>query len=442
MSDYATVATIVETLKNVYGEGLVNQFNDETITYNQFPKSDKTPAGNGYIFGIRYARAQGTGARADDTILPDPLTGKKDQGTIVPKYNYGSIKITGPAIEIGKGNAAAFVDTLADEIDDIYQSIVVDMNRQCHWDGFGQLGRLSAGASYTGNATWAGTFDNDIGVMYFQEGQMVDMYASAGATLAGDTTVTCAAASRILSINPSTKVVIFETPSATYLNGHPYASGATNTNAVTIVAGSMAVKMGARDLAWASTDTAVEMVGLDGLYDDGTLLATFENITCATYPKWKANIISNSSVNRELSLDLMINACDLTRIRTGKKVTKMRMGLGQRRKYANLLMPDVRFAPTILKGGYETLTFSGGDGSIEMVIDPMTQPNRIYFEPDGVIQKYELAPLGWGNLDGSQLHQVANRDAYSAFLRIYANLGCEQRNSLTLLKDLSEPSMY
>jgi hypothetical protein len=72
----------------------------------------------------------------------------------------------------------------------------------------------------------------------------------------------------------------------------------------------------------------------------------------------------------------------------------------------------------------------------------MTQPNKIYFEPDGVIQKYEVAPLGWGNLDGSQLHQVANRDAYSAFLRIYANLGVEQRNCLTLLKDLSEPSMY
>lgn len=438
---YAALDSIVETLKNVYGEGLTNQFNDEKITYNLFPKSDRKPAGAGYIFGIRYARSQSVMGAADGGKLPDPLTGTKDQGKISPRYVYGTMKITGPAIEAAKGNTAAFVDSLSDEIEDIYQSIVCDLNRQCHWDGFGQLGRLSAGATYPGNATWAGTFDNDIGVMYFQEGQMVDFYATAGATMVSNTG-SCAAGSRILSINPSTKVVVFEAPSATYITNHPYASAYVNTTATTIVAGSMAVKMGARDLAWASTDTPVEFTGLTGLYDDGTLLASFENITVATYPKWKANIMSNSGVNRELSIDLMINACDLTRIRTGMKVDKIRMGLGQRRKYANLLMPDVRFAPTVLKGGYETLTFSGGDGSIEMVIDPLTQPNKIFFEPDGVIKKYELSPLGWGNLDGSQLHRVEGYDAYSAYLRCYGNLGCEQRNCLTLISDLSEPSIY
>lgn len=441
MAAYADLTNLVEILKNVYGDGLKNQFDDEKITYNLFPKSERKPAGNGYIFGLRYARAQGTGARAESAKLPDPLTGTKDQGKIIPKYNYGSIRITGPAVEIAKGNTAAFVDGLADEIDDIYQSIIVDMNRQCHWDGWGQLGRLSAGASYTGNATWAGTFDNDLGITYFQEGQFVDFYVSAG-TSNDINTGTCAAGSRVLSINPSTKVIIFETPLASYLTNHPVASGFVNTVAHTIVAGTMAIKAGVRDNAWASSDITAEITGLTGIYDDGTALASFENITVATYPKWKANIISNSSVNRELSIDLMLNACDLTRTRSGMKVDTIRMGLGQRRKYANLLMPDVRFAPTVLKGGYETLTFSGGDGSIEMVIDPMTQPNMIFFEPKGVIQKYELTPLGWGNLDGSQLHQRSGYDEYDAFLRCYTNLGVEQRNNLTLLKDLCEPSLY
>jgi len=436
---YAALDSLAEILKNVYGEGLTNQFNDEKTTYNLFPKSDRKPAGNGYIFGVRYARAQGTGGRAETKKLPDPLTGVKDQGKITPAYIYGQIQITGPAIEAAKGNTAAFVDGLADEIDDIYQSIIVDLNRQCHWDGFGQLGRLSTGTTYPGNATWAGTFDNDIGVMYFQEGQMIDFYASAGATLEGDTTQSCAAGSRILSINPSTKVVIFETPSASYLSNHPYASGCTNTHAFSVSEGAMAVKYGARDLAWTSADTAVEMTGLLGMYDDGTLISTFENIVVATYPKWKANILSNSSVNRELTIDLMLSACDQTRIRTGLKVDTIRMGLGQRRKYANLLISDVRFAPTVLKGGYETLSFSGGDGSIEIVVDPLTQPGKVFFEPNGVIKKYELSPLGWGNLDGSQLHQLASYDTWNAFLRLYGNIGTEQRNCLTLLSDLSEP---
>jgi hypothetical protein len=441
MTTYADSSNLTEILKNVYGEGLTNQFNDEKITYNQFEKSDRKPAGKGYVFGLRYARAQGTGARAESAKLPDPFTGIKDQGTITPKYNYGSIRITGPAIEIAKGNQAAFVDGLADEIDDIYQSIVVDLNRQCHWDGFGQLGRLSAAVSYPGNATWAGTFDNDIGVKYFQEGMLVDFYLSAG-TSNFENTGTCMAGSRVQSINPATNVIVFEAPSADYLTNHPYASTNVNTSALSVTAGVMAIKVGARDLAWASTDTATEMMGLDGIYDDGTAIATFENIVVATYPKWKANILSNSGVNRELSIDLMLNAVDVVRQVSGKKPDIIRMGLGQRRKYANLLMPDVRFAPVVLKGGYETLTFSAGDGSIEIIVDPMQQPNKIYFEPSGVIKKYELSPLGWGNLDGSQLHQRAQYDEWEAFLRIYSNLGVETRNCLAVLKDLVEPSLF
>ena len=441
MSTYADITNLADVLKNVYGEGLTNQFNDESITYNMFPKSDRKPAGKGYVFGIRYSRAQGTGARAESVQLPDALTGTKDNGTIIPKYIYGSMRITGPAIEIAKGNSAAFVDGLADEIDDIYQSIIVDMNRMSHWDGFGQLGRLSAVATGSTSATWAGTFDNDIGVRYFQEGQLVDWYVSAGTTVCSASTATAMYGHRVSSIAPATNVVYFESITTAYDANHPYLSGLTQ-GAGTCMIGAIAVKLGSRDDSHVSTDVPVEMIGLSGIFDDGTDLGIFEGITVGSYPKWQANLIGNSDVNRELSLDLMINACDLTRTRSGQKVNKILMGLGQRRKYANLLLPDVRFAPLVLKGGYETLSFSGGDGSIEIVVDPVCRPNRIYFFPNDVIKKYELTALGWGNLDGSQLHQRASYDEWDAYLRIYTNLGTEQRNNLTLLDDLVEPSLY
>jgi len=50
--------------------------------------------------------------------------------------------------------------------------------------------------------------------------------------------------------------------------------------------------------------------------------------------------------------------------------------------------------------------------------------------------------LGWGNLDGSQLHQRASYDEWDAYLRIYSQIGVEQRNCLTMISDLTEPSMY
>ena len=439
MTAYADLTNLADILKNVYGEGITNQFQDEKVTYNQFPKSDRKPGGKGYVFGIRYARTQSVGARAESIPLPDPFTGTKDQGTITPKYIYGSIRLTGPGIEMAKGNTMAFVDSLADEMDDIYQSIIVDLNRQCHGDGFGLIATTSAALTTATAATWAATCDNDTGVMYAQEGMVLDLYNSV-------TLNQSVCAHRVSGIFPSTKVIVFESDSTglTYKANHPITAVQAVVNHVSTLSstGMLLVKMGARLATHSTTATQYEICGLDGLFDDGTLLASFEGIYPATNPKWAANVIDNSAVNRELSIDLMLNACDLTRERSGKSVKIIRTGLGQRRKYANLLLPDVRYAPTKLQGGYEVLTFSGGDGSVEILVDPLTQKNKLYFDPGDVIKKYELTPLGWGNLDGDQMHRRAGFDEWDLFLRIYSQLGTEMRNCLTVLKDLVEPTTY
>jgi hypothetical protein len=228
----------------------------------------------------------------------------------------------------------------------------------------------------------------------------------------------------------------------TYKTNHPIVAARSYTIATPAVpSGAYAVRVGAREAVHATSNVPVEMTGIEGIYDDGTLLSTFENITVASYPMWKANVLGNSSVNRELTVDLMLQSLDVTRTQSGKSVRIMRMGLGQRRKYANLLLPDVRFQPGELEGGYEKLTFAGGDGSVKMLIDPALPPNKIFCEPDGAIQKYEMAALGWGKLD-QQIHQRQGYDEWDQFLRVYTNLGAEQRNCLTLIKDLVEPSLY
>src|SRR5574343_222398 len=219
MSTYADTTNLANALKTVYGDGLRKQFEDEQITYNLFPKSDRSPKGKGYTFGLRIARNQSTGGRAESGKLPDPMTGKKINGKITPAYLYGSLRITGPAIEAAKGNEAAFVDGLADEIEDIYQSILVDMNRQMHWDGYGQLGRCTAASSAASNATYAVTFDNDLGIKYFVEGQLVDFYSSAGATCVGSS-ASAIFAQRVSNVNPSTKVVTFVANATTFASNH------------------------------------------------------------------------------------------------------------------------------------------------------------------------------------------------------------------------------
>lgn len=436
--DYHDLTAIADTLKNVYGSGLQNQFADEQLTYNQFPKSQRKPRGNGYIFGVRYARAQGVGARQESAKLPDPLAGKYDQGKILPKYIYGVLRMTGPSIEAAKTDVAAFVDGLSDSINDIYESLVNDMNRQACSDGFGLLATLSEAsdaATTSGTTTWTITCDNNLGVSRLVPGMVVDFYN-------GTAIDQSAVASRISSVDYQNKTAEMEPNDGTYQDNHPITAARSYTiNTDTVASGSFVVRSGARAASHATSNTPIEMTGLEGIYDDGTLLATFEDITVASYPDWKANVLGNSSVDRELSLDLMLQSLDVIRTRSGKKGQVMRMGLGQRRKYANLLSPDVRYEAGELKGGYETLTFAGGDGSVKMVIDPALPPGKIFVEPRGAIQKYEMAALGWGNLD-QQMHWRSGYDEWDQFLRIYTNLGCEQRNCLCLIKDLTEPDLY
>jgi hypothetical protein len=436
--DYHDLTAIADTLKYAYGTSLQNQFADEKTTYNMFPKSPRQPRGLGYVFGLRYARAQGVGARRESEILPDPLSGKYDQGTIVPKYIYGSLRLTGPAIEAAKGDYAAFVNSMTDSVNDIYASMVRDLNRQSCGDGFGLLATLSAASdavTTSGSTTWTITCDNDMGVKRLIPGMVLDFFDS---TAIDQSSV----ASRISSVNYAAKTAEMEPNDGTYKTNHPIVAARSYTITTDAVpTGAFAVRIGAREATHATTNTPVEMTGLDGIFDDGTLLASFEGVTVASNPQWKANVLSNSGVNRELTIDLMLQGLDLTRVQSGVNVRTMRMGLGQRRKYANLLMPDVRFAPTQLLGGYETLTFSGGDGAVKIIVDPDLSPNKIYCEPDGIIQRYEMTPLGWGNLD-QQIHQRSGYDEWDQFLRLYTNLGCEQRNCLTVIKDLVEPSLY
>lgn len=444
MATLDTTAIAYE-LKRVYGDKITDLFANHTMTYNQFEKSERKaavrPAGVGYYFATRQANTESTGGRAEGAYLPEPLAGDGVQGVITPKLLYSVVRVSGLALEAGKGDVAAFVDAQGDAVMNAYRSLTVDMNRQCHGDGYGALATLSTTSdTLSTSATWTITCANDVGVRYLRKGMIIDMYE-------GTAIDQSSVASRISSIDPVNQTAELEAVAATGAGGstyqayHPLAAARTYTiAAATVASAAVVVRYGARLAAHATTNASYEMMGLEGLYDDGTLLTTFEGINTTNDPEFKANILGNSSVNRELSIDLMLAAVDTTAAKSdSSRAELMRMGLGQRRKYFGLLAPDIRYTPGELLGGYERLKFSQ-NASIEMLVDPVCQPNRIYFEPRTAIKKYELSPIGWGGFDANKMHWREDYDEATMFLKTYTNLGVEERQSLTLLKDLTEPS--
>lgn len=426
--------------KQTYGDKITDLFARHTMTYNQFEKSPRKakirPGGTGFYFSTRQGDVEGVGGRIENALIPEPMAGDGVQGIITPRLIYAVIRMSGLAIEAGKGDAHAFVDAQSDATMNAYKSLVNDLNRQCHGDGWGLLGTSSAAGTPDTTATWTVAFDNDRGTRYMKKGMICDFYQSTTLDVTGSSV-------RISSINPITKVVTFETigtAGTTYRAYHPIAAAQAYTQTTaSIASGSFLVRYGARLATHATTGTSRELCGLDAQYDDGTNQAAFEGITIDSDPEFKANIMGNSSVDRELTIDLMLAAMDMSAARSHSQVNLIRMGLGQRRKYFGLLSPDIRFAPKELKGGYETLSFSQ-NAAVEILVDPVTQPNVLYFEPKEAIKKYELTPIGWGGFDANKMHWRQDYDQATMFLRTYTNLGVEERQSLTKLKDLTEPA--
>jgi hypothetical protein len=441
----ATVDTtaVAYQLKRVYGDRITDLFKRHTMTYNMFQKSSRKatikPGGAGYYFSSRQGDIESIGGRVQGGILPEPLAGDGVQGTITPKLIYGVLRLSGLAIEAGKGDVMSFVDVQGDAISNVYKALINDLNRMCWGDSYGHLATLSAASdALATGATWTVTMANDTGTRYLKKGMIVDFYDGASIDQSS-------VASRISSIDPNAQTMEMEAVAATgaggstYQAAHPLVAARTYTIATDAVPNAAeVVRYGARLATHATTNAAYEMMGLRGIYDDGTLITTFEGINTTNDPEWKANIISNSGVAIDVSIDRMLAAVDMTAARSNSEASMIRMGLGQRRKYFSLLAGDVRYAPGKFLGGYETLDFAQ-NARVKIVVDPHTRPGAMYFEPEGCIKRYELTPIGWGGLDGQKMHWRQDYDEATMFLRLYSELGTEARNELTLLSDLKEP---
>ncbi|MCK5613675.1 hypothetical protein KAR91_68050, partial [Candidatus Pacearchaeota archaeon] len=307
--------------KRVYGDLITDLYKRHVMTYNQFEQSSRkakvTPYGAGFYFGLRTKDVEGVGGRNPNgsAFLPEPIAGAGVQGVISPKAIYAVIRMTGMAISAGKSDIGALVEAQGDATMNAYNSLVSDLNRQCHGDGFGGMAVLSTTSdTLSTSATWTVTCDNDLGTRYLKDGMIVDFYES------GTFDIT-SKASRISSINPNTRVVTMEKNDSGYITYHPLTVSST-VSAGTIASAAVMCRYGARSSTTHDTaNAAYELTGLLGMFDDGTLIDAFEGVTISTYPKFKANILENSSVNRELSEDLMLAGVDLTQTRSDSMAT-------------------------------------------------------------------------------------------------------------------------
>lgn len=408
----ADLTTLDELMKEVYDPVIQEQQNLEAFTWRDFEDGDDELGGKGWFFETKMGGNQeGIASIEESGTLPSAGHQRWKQGKILWKLCYGAFELTGPVIEAAKGNLKSFAAARTEEIEGLTRDLIKDFNRQIYGAGDGSL------AVCNGTETAApDTFDVYDG-MYLRLNMLIqvifatDYRAGFAATVPRQITA--------LTINADgTWTVTLDAGT----------DPAVNDGDLVSRHGSVFVLAGAR--------TVNEMDGLGVIVDDGTALVTFENISRTTFPLWKGNLLANAGTDRNLSLDLLQQAEDAVQEMAGKRPDWIRMNLGQRRKFNDLVAPDRRFDSKTFDAGYERLSYNG----LTFTIDIDHPKNEITMLTKSSIRKYSLRKFGMLDFDGLVLRQVAGKDVWRGYIGMYGNLGSKRPNCNTRLIDLQEPA--
>lgn len=409
----ADLTTIAGIFKEVYDPVIAEQQNLEASTWKDFEEGDDELGGQGWIFETKMqGNQEGIGSRAEKGTLPSAGFQRWVQGLIYWRNVYGAFEITGQAIEAARNNLVAFANSKTEEIEGLTRDTIKDLNRQFYGSGNGELAAVSAIASDAQKVLYV-----KVGI-YLRTKMMVDVIDT------GDGTTRNVDSNQIDTLEAA--------PDATY----PYRVKVTLAEniATALAVDDHVVREDSVGTTFGTNDYEIE--GLAKIIDDGTNYATYLTISRTTYPAWKGHYLDNSGTARNLSLDLMQQLEDKVTVASGRRPDWLRMNLGQRRKYFDLVGPDKRYMSGRIDGGYERLDYNGN----QLTVDVDHPPGEITALCKATIKKYFLRKLGLLDFDGLVLRQESGKDNWLGYVGSYLNLGCKRPNCNARLIDLVEPA--
>lgn len=383
------ISDISAVLKKVIHPTIQNQLRNESVIFDKVKKNvGVTITNNNIYIAARTGRHSGIYTVGEGV---EPRSGKaKYQQPVAPvKYAFGTLELTDQAIEAASnGEIKAIASILSTEIEALKDDIKMDLNRQLHGYGAGNL-CLANGA---GSSSTTLTVDNHPAGLdatdYLAEG----MFISIGG----------GAATEISTVDSATQV--------TLATARTWSDDAVVTKA-----------------------DADEMMGLSGLIDDGTNVATIQGITRSSNPWSKSHVDDTSEA---LSESDMISVYLKTLRHGGGKVWIM--GETLYAKYGTLLTSLKKTAnlKEVLSGGWMGLEFMGG--KVGVMLDPDCPTGYAQLVDFDALTIAEMSkPFQWLEADahgGILKRSSTNRTVWEGTLKYYANLVAKKFRSCGRLR--------
>lgn len=428
-----TLTTFQQVLKEFYpAGGIINQLNTDTWLLDKAQKAKRFKISGRYLYKPgRFGMSGGVGPRAENAALPTAGNATFDDIQVPIRFMYAVAQLSGPVIDLSKGDRASFGSALELTMDGVYEEFQVVANSLLWGPGSGILGVVGsvAGSVITLKdtihpATW------------FYEGMNVDSYQSDESTLRQ-------AMGAITNVDLANRKITVTT------------IGATAANDVIVIAGGL----------------NAPFHGLFAAVDDSTYVDTYMGIqrSAAGRSKWKSYVNAQggtatkygNTTRRSADPDLIQQALDEQRVRSGGKhpIDQLVSSLGVRRIYWNGLTPDRRYNQPIFDGGWEMIAFSNGDRQIPWLADESSPRYTVFglytgTKPSGktsavskvqdeeVLALYEAVEPDWDARTGGIWRQVYSSgslvDAVTAYMKWYGNFGSLRPNRHLRVDDLRE----
>lgn len=393
---YQNVTSGLAELKNFYQGPIVDQFSEDVAIYRGSEKGKYPWSGQQVIRPLKVRRNPGIGATSDGGNLPAIGRQTTVQAIILPKYNYLRFGITGPMIEASKSDVGSFVRSASFELEEGYNDLKSNCNRQMSWDGTGDLARANAAVVASTSVVLKGREDGEPALKFLDVGSDLDIYTSAGVLVQSGVTIVSISSGTAIS---STATVVFD----------------------------QAVSCSANDVFVQTGSFGFEIQGLLTQLDGGT--STVFNVDRSVYIQAQGNVIYGTSDGTStgssipLNLTMLQQAEDEAERRGGRLINALYSDFSSRRMYQKLLTADKRYVNVVKgDGGFSDATKNYLEWNGKPWVADKDCPQRIFFLPDKYIEKYVLTEMAFADETGSMYIAAAENDALEVRIRFFANL--------------------
>ena len=389
-----------------------------TPVIRQLPKSHYT-GGISATFFARMSDEEGVNSPGENEILPWPSTGDGQKGEITCKKIAGKIAFTNEAlVHAASTKFAAFANLMDDKMETMISAIARDMNRQLNGDGGAAITTLSANVTDAASMTFTVA-----DVSKLTRGMLLDVVSVSGTTYTRKTSTTLAV-----------KVGAIDAANLQFV-GTKYGTDTTGT----IFGG--AEGSGWYLYRWGSAGSLSgnafayrEINGVDGLVGTGACghATNCLAISPTDYPEWQSTVDNNSSVLRDFDETILQELYDDV-CHYGDPNLWLTTP-AQRRAYVAQLQTQVRYAPRMLLGGFEVLSWAGGGREIPILIDRQATANQWSLLDTkklflALIGDFEWEPGSIKDILHSTMVGTTGKHGYEALIFKYWNLGTFKRRA-------------